>query len=289
MSHSTIKGGVTWRGRVRTTRASSPPVRALARRVARKSMRVPRGCARWRRLAWVGRFKRRFAIARFASSHSVALMCSSLSVILFVPTPAHGDITDFGHRPFVLVYLVAGALAGAAAVRLLVDWTSRRFSSSTVAAVAVGGLALAGLAAPWIYGAKVQQRWWPPYALNFVDRDALEAGRFVRGHSTAGDQILATGEDPLAVLVALTERRAYLSRTSLYRLLGGAATAATDERAREHATVGAVTSFDQLKAFGAKTGVSWYIADTPATLLWPDVVTSRCVYCGNTVRVYDLR
>ena len=219
----------------------------------------------------------------------LALVLSSLSVILFVPTPATGDVTDFGHRPFVLVYLVIGALAGAALVRLLAGWTTRRLANGHVAAVVVGIVAVAGLSAPWIYGAKVQQRWWPPYALNAMSPDAVAAGAFVRRHSTPGELILAASEDRLAVLVALTERRAYLSRTSLYHLLGGATAEVTDARAGEHAALGAVTSFDQLKSFGAKTGVSWYIADTPATQLWPAAVIGRCAYCGDTVQVYDLR
>ena len=219
----------------------------------------------------------------------LALMCASLSVILFVPTPASGDVTDFGHRPFVLVYLVVGALAGAALVHLLTGWTARRFANGHVATVVVGVVAVAGLTAPWIYGAKVQQRWWPPYALNPMSPDAVAAAAFVRRHSTPGELILAASEDPLALLVALTERRAYLSRTSLYHLLGGTTAEVTDARAREHAALGAVTSFDQLKSFGAKTGVSWYIADTPATQVWPVAVTGRCAYCSDRVQVYDLR
>ena len=231
----------------------------------------------------------------------VALLLSNLTVILFVPTPAHGDITDFGHRPFVLVYLVCGALAGAALAVLAREWFSRRPRSASVAGQADRGgaaawpwfavvlVALVGLSTPCRYGARVQQRWWPPYATIRITRDVLDAAEFVRTHSRPGEQVLAGSQDPEAVFVALTERRAYLSRVSLYRLLGGPFAAELQARIDAHASVDSVSSFDELKSLGGAIGVSWYIADTPASLSWPASERARCAYCSDTVRVYDLR
>ena len=168
---------------------------------------------------------------------------------------------------------------------------ARRFSNAAMAAVAVGALALAGLAAPWIYGAKVQQRWWPPYALN------LRAAR-----SDRGGRLRAHAIRPLASRFSRRGRtpspRSWRSRSGAPTCRARACIACSAARPRRRPRARArrtrrsapSTSFDQLKAFGARTGVSWYIADTPGDpAAGRPAVTSRCVYCGATVQVYDLR
>ena len=219
----------------------------------------------------------------------LALVLASLTVILVVPTPAHGDITDFGHRPFVLVYLVFAALAGAGLARMLGEWSARRLGAVTAAHAVVGALAVVGLAVPWHEGQRLQQWWVPQYATIPVPLEAFPATAFIRAHSSPGEQILAASEDYYAILVSLSERRAYLSRTDLFRRLGPETATAVDLRARAHAALGPAPTYDQLLAFGRREGVSWYIADLVATHRWPDDVVSRCAYCGDMIRVYDLR
>ncbi|HUU35454.1 MAG TPA: hypothetical protein VMW48_15420 [Vicinamibacterales bacterium] len=218
-----------------------------------------------------------------------AIAIAHLAVILLVPTPAHGDPTDFGHRPFVLVYLLVGALAGAGAVRLLCDWSARRVGSATVATAVVIALALAGVSVPVVTGARVQQTWTPQYAEISVPRAAFEAATYVRRQSQPGALVQSASEDPQAVMVAITERRGYLSRTSLYRSLGPDTATVADRRAAEHASVVNATSYEQLQAFGERTGVAWYIADTPASQQWPAAVQDRRVFGSGAVSVYHLR
>jgi len=219
----------------------------------------------------------------------VALAIAHGAVILLVPTPAHGDPTDFGHRPFVLVYLVVAGLAGAGLACGLSAWSVRRYATARPARMAVAIVAVAGLVVPWRAGERVQQRWTAAYAEIPVAAGTMAAGAYVRAHSSPGELVLAASEDPLAVLVALTERRAYLSRTALYRSLGPDTAAVTDTRAAEHGAIAGATSFEQLRAFGAAHDVAWYVADTPATHAWPTAVTSHSVFSANSVRVYDLR
>ena len=49
------------------------------------------------------------------------------------------------------------------------------------------------------------------------------------------------------------------------------------------------TSYEQLQAFGERTGVAWYIADTPASQQWPAAVQDRRVFGSGAVSVYHLR
>lgn len=248
------------------------------------------GCGLWLvalGLAWGGG-----AVGRLGwqvGAVPVALALAHMAVIRFVPTPLHGDPTDFGHRPFVLVYLVVAGLGAVGLVAWLRAWALSRWSRSTFVDAGVLAAALLGLVVPWRDGAGIQQRWTPAYAEIPVPPATLQAGDYVRRHSAPGDQILAASEDPQAVLVALTERRAYLSRTGLYRSLGPAFAGWADARAAEHAALAGISTFEELRAFGARTGVAWYVADTAASHAWPAAVTAQCAWCGDGVRVYDLR
>ena len=56
----------------------------------------------------------------------------------------------------------------------------------------------------------------------------------------------------------------------------------------EHDALAPLT-FEQLQSFGRSRGLRWYVANTPASQLWPAAVTSRCAYCGRGIQVYDLR
>lgn len=219
----------------------------------------------------------------------LALVLASLSVILLVPTPAHGDPTDWGHRSFVLVYLAFAGLAGAAVARLIAGRldSSPAAENRQVTVAALGVVAL--LTVPWQLGERVQQRWVVEYATRAVPREARVAGEFVREHAGAGDQILAASEDPYAVYVALTERRGWLSRASLYQQLGPASAAAANARLDAHKALGAAPSWQALQAFGRAQGVAWYIADTPVTRAWPAEIAEQCAYCGDEMRVYALR
>jgi hypothetical protein len=218
----------------------------------------------------------------------IALVLAHMVIILIVPTAAYGDLSDFGHRPFVLIYAVAAASAGAAGGRLLAGWSNRTYGGETPGLLVLAGMMIAGSVVPLRMGPRLQQRWGSPFSLIPIQVEAFEAGRFVRRHSTPGEYVLSADNDPLAVFVALTERTAYLSRHGLYQLIGGATGALATERAAAHTALAPVT-FEQIQSFGRSRGVRWYVANTPASQLWPAAVTSRCAYCGRGIQVYDLR
>ncbi len=219
-----------------------------------------------------------------AGAIPVALVLSHVAVILLVPTPAHGDVTEAGHRPFVLIYAVIAALVGAAVARLLTERPARRAGIALLWA-----LGLAGCAVPYLIGPGVQRRWAPQAAAVPISADTFGAGAFLRARSARGERVLAASEDPLAVHVALTERGAHLSRTGLYRRLKGRAASMAAARSSAHAALGAAPTFERLRTFGRGAAIAWYIADTPGTRRWPAALRSRCSYCSETIQVYDLR
>jgi hypothetical protein len=219
----------------------------------------------------------------------LALVLTHVAVILLVPTPAHGDITDFGHRPFVLVYIVFAALVGTAAGRAISDWSVRTYGSERNGLLVLFAVGLAGCIVPWKMGARLQQSWVSIHSMIPISQDDFRAGRFVRAHSSSRDIVLAEDTDPLAVFVALTERAAFLSRVELFRSLGGTAAAIATERSASLAPLSSVSRFEELVSYGRRYGVGWYIANGSASRHWPVEVRSHCVYCGPSVDVFDLR
>jgi hypothetical protein len=189
----------------------------------------------------------------------------------------------------VLIYIIVGAMSGAALAGGLITLSAHRLGSVHAGIAVLVALGAAGSWAAWTAGRELQQRWAPQYSTVPVSRETFVAGAFVRERSSPGDQVLAASEDPLALFVALTERAAYLSRAELYRSLGPDTAAPADERAAAHAAVRQISRFDELQRFGRLHGIAWYIADTAQTHAWPEDLTQRCAYCGEAVQVYDLR
>jgi len=219
---------------------------------------------------------------------SIALVLTHIGIILIVPTTTFGGASEFGHRPFVLIYAVAAASVGAAGGRLLAGWSNQTYGGEGPGLVVLAGMMMAGALVPLKMGPHLQQRYGRQFALIPIRVEDFEAGRFVRRHSTPGEYVLAADNDPIGVFVGVTERAAWVSRCDLYKLIGGAAGALAAERAAAHAALAPLT-FEQLLSFGRSHGLRWYVANTPASQLWPAAVTSHCAYCGRAIQVYDLR
>jgi hypothetical protein len=218
----------------------------------------------------------------------VALVLSHVSVILGAPAPAHGDVTDLAHRPFVLIYIVFASLVGAVAGRELARWSERRHGSDRQGLAAVLGLSLVGCVVPLKMGANLQQRWVSNYSLIPIRKEDFEAANFVRSNSKPGEQVLTASADPLAMFVALTERGAFLSRRDLFTLLGGPSDKIARERSAAAPSLSGLKNFEELASFGRSHGVRWYIADSPESQLLPRQLKERCAYCGETVLAFKL-
>ena len=223
-----------------------------------------------------------------AARFTLALLLAHIAVILFVPAAAHGDLSEFAHRPFVLIYAVVAAFVGAAIGRLLTSGSMQTYRSESPGLVMLVGMMIAGCLVPLTMGPQLQQRWGPHLARVPIRSEEFDAGRWVRRQSIQGDHVLVADNDPLAVFVGLTERVAFLSRPDLYQRFGGAITEMAAGRAAAHAALAPAT-FGELQTFGRSHGVQWYVANTQASQHWPSAVTGHCAYCDRAVQVYDLR
>jgi len=231
----------------------------------------------------------RGALDRRPAALAVLVPVLYVAVVLLMPTPAHGDYTEYGHRAFVCAYAVLAAFVGAAIGRRMRPVAPRSAIARILTASALAiALACAALV-PWRQGREIQQRWGPQFSVVPMAPDAIAAASYIRAHSSPGDHILASNEDPRAMFVGLTERPAFLSRSDLFRRLGGTAAALADARAAEHTALTRIVDYDDLRGAARKLGISWYIAGASDNPLWPAALKAHCNYCGSDLRVFDLR
>jgi hypothetical protein len=194
-------------------------------------------------------------------------------VVAFVPTPAHGDASDFKHRPFVLVYAVLAVwIAGLAsqAVR-----ATRAVHPVAAVLAAVTLLAFGPLRWGRDLQASTAPEWGKVYTHVPTPAQLFEAAEFVRTRSLPSDVVAASDGDPLAVFVGISERPAYVARYELLNELGGQKGAeARARRARLDAVLDGTTPIEQ---FVLIANVSWLVTDATVPMLGtaPDPVFQR--------------
>jgi hypothetical protein len=218
----------------------------------------------------------------------LALIAVHFVIILVIPAPSYGQVDDIGHRSFVLPYAVTAALAGA----LVITQLAKRVGGRSLALLRMAGMVAIGAATalvPFQEGRAIQQRWAGQLATIPLSADTIVSARYVRQRAAKGDIILSSNEDPLAILVALSERAAYVSRRDLYGVLGGDSGQLAALRTRQNAELAGATSMAQLHEFGRRHQVQWYFLSAGDMPDWPPDLTRQCESCGTTFRVFNLR
>jgi hypothetical protein len=220
------------------------------------------------------------------------LLCVHAGITFLLPTAANGDITEWSHRSFVLVYAVILVFEAA----VLAGWWLNRKAAIAVrwpTRLAVpAALTIAGLMVPWFYGKNIQYgslRDGPTACATPMSPDMFRTTQYLREHAQPADRMLASDTDPLAVAVALTGLQAYVSRVDLYAKLGGQLGAIAITRWKENAMLRNVRSFHELAAFGRYSGVRWYLLRQQDMPWWPQAVLDRAVYVSGGMRVFDLQ
>jgi hypothetical protein len=142
-----------------------------------------------------------------------------LGLVLVAPRGADGDIGQYQHRPFVLVYAAAFVWTTTWLARLFrspeVSWTghwqSVRFAVIATATIIAAAIAPGERARPTF-------AWGTRYYGLPIDRGVLDAAAFIRARAGAGDTLAVlpvnTVErpgDPATVLVSLTDVPAYVA------------------------------------------------------------------------------
>lgn len=214
------------------------------------------------------------------------------AIIFLMPTPRHGDITDWSHRSFVLVYAVLLIFT----VSWIISLCKERIPD-TVAVRVIGfsaGLLVvsAGMVVPWHYGKNVQYgslRDGPTACATAISADMFKATRFIREHSNFGEKILSSDNDPLALTIALTGLQSYVSLKKYFQTFGGDLGKLATERSAANDRLSNCTTFEELAAFCKYNNIQWYLLrhkDMPA---WPPQLLKHAVFTSGDMYVFEIR
>ena len=220
------------------------------------------------------------------------LLAVHCAITFLLPTPGNGDITEWSHRSFVLLYVVL--------LVFMVSWMWPMVSGVYVRARKVGGLEVVGgmivfsigMIVPWQYGKRVQEgslRDGPSACATVISDDMFNMSRYVREYSRTGDRMLMSNSDPMALGVALTGLQAYVSRVQLFQRIGGDVAKVAASRSAENRRLNDITNFEDLSAFGRKAGVRWYILQPGDMPGWPGQLLDRAAFVSGNLRVFDLQ
>jgi hypothetical protein len=162
-----------------------------------------------------------------------------LGVVLLAPG-AHGDPTEYQHRPFVLVYAAVFVWTIMWANRAMHATRSARFRSPAVFLFPTLLVAAIGASVATTVNqdpARPQFAWGSQFFGTRLQRGLLEAARFVRTQAAVGDTFVLIPADPLGRLddaatrfAALSNVPAYVARAGIQVLNGQGRRAVVEQR-----------------------------------------------------------
>lgn len=215
-----------------------------------------------------------------------------LLLMLYAPTPWHGEASDLIHRPFVLVYAAAAIWTLCLPLRVMRARTGPRMVWPALLAVAVLGLPFTFAVAPKM--SKPKFTWGEHDAAMRVPPGLVEAAAFLRRHAATGDIFAAAGltagyatVDLSTQLCGLSGMPAYLSRPYLEMI--------KDARRKSVAAArfAALQEVDRQTDYGAAArslqslNVQWYVVAGEQGPLW-DPSRKRAAFSSGTVSLYRI-
>jgi hypothetical protein len=187
---------------------------------------------------------------------------------------------ELSHRPVVVVYFAVVAWVGGAAGLWLLEW--RRLGR--LARPALIGLAILLMAVPAYFGSGVQRMWaMRMFSPVRVPIALYRAAEYMRDHGSAQDVFQDSQFDRTYAVAALSERRAYASRTM---------TLINYNRERVAEREEAIEKFMRLREPAAVTataheiGLRWFLLNPGSQIEWPEEVANRPAFELDGYRLY---
>jgi hypothetical protein len=213
------------------------------------------------------------------------LVACWLLLMLFAPTPWHGDPSDLIHRPFVLLY-------GACAIWTLCLGLRIVGKPLWLPLAAVSFLALPLIFATAGRMAQPKFRWSEFDAAVRVPPGLVEAAQFMRSNSAAGDTFAAAGLkltyatfDVSTQLCALSGVPAYLSRPHFETIKDAPRKALAMQRLAALQGIDNSAQYDAAMQALRALGVRCYVAAGGEGPRW-DPARARAAFKSGTVALY---
>lgn len=221
-----------------------------------------------------------------------ALLVIHTGITFLMPTAKHGDITEWSHRSFVLVYAVFLVFTVAWLVDLYrqprLQFLRQSKSRWVLATLAI----LVGLTVPWRHGINAQYgtlRDGPTACATPISQDMFRTTAYIQKHASPRERVLTSDADPIALVVSLTGLQAHVSRAGLYQSLGGPGGLLASSRKEANAKLADITRFEDLQSFGKETRVRWYLWRRQDMPKWPPELLKQAVFASGDMRVFDLQ
>ncbi len=206
---------------------------------------------------------------------------------LLLSPNAHGNPWELQHRPFVWSYfIVAGWVGGRIAY---IVQSKMKYSNSKCCFNLMIGFVLTSLLvlscssyftrihAPLTHSANFNKK---------IPRGLYDAALYIRDNSFEQDVVQdSKNDEPRAIILGLTERRAYLARPSAHRM--------SEMKIKEVSLrLGTLKRLQEarnsveLKEVIAETGICWYLLHPDSIVKWPESILTRPVFKSFGYRVY---
>jgi hypothetical protein len=227
--------------------------------------------------------RRRLPLAVLLFPWVVILNYLVMSLGLALDRNGVGNVDELLNRPLVWAYFAvvswtAGSLCGGT--------LGERLAKSARTRVLLSVLLLPTLYVPLTLGRNLQTlpTWgfWDFEGFNSVPTCLVDAGKYIRTHSTPEEIIQNSEGDSKLVLSALAERREF----------------AVDYYIKAQAPAGLTQRLDDLKLFrglrdekddlefARARGITWYVVHPSTTVAWADVLAKNVVFSCDAFRVY---
>ncbi len=247
----------------------------------------------------------RFAGLRAIDAAPIAMAASLLALTLAAPGTAHGDLSEYQHRGFPLLYMLTLATCAGLLTRTLAALRRRDGPGATsvpgasrLPAPAIHAIsAFAMCAAVTLQGrsdpAANQMPWTTSYYPLRLDSRLGAAAAFLRRHASPGDRLVALPPEPEALLndaaaslVALSAVPAWIGRVEVQRRTANAQRRRiVDDRATGLQQIGASTAIAALHTALDERGIRWLVLRSDTAPAW-DPADDLAAFKAPGVRVY---
>jgi hypothetical protein len=187
---------------------------------------------------------------------------------------------ELSHRPVVIMYFAVATWAGGAAGLWAVELLRRH----RVARLAAIGLAVVLMVVPAWFGRGVQRMWkMRMFSPVEVPLGLYRAAQYIREHGSARDVIQDSMFDRVYAVAALSERRAYVSRTM---------TRMSYNNDKVEARVDAIDQWKELRdpaailATAREMGIRWFLLQAGDRVAWPEEIAGHPAFELDGWRLY---
>jgi hypothetical protein len=191
------------------------------------------------------------------------------------------------HRPFIWAYWLIGSLT----MGRLFSIAAARWPRLAIRVVTVSVVVL--MLVPVCYGSGLQQGKWlqaNAYSSLRVDRGLIDCARYIRSQAPVSAVAQDSHLDPLLILGALSERRAFAARLELWKGVSKAfRQSAYQEQLRKLKSLREATNIPDLQRSVRETGIRWYVVHPGDPNVWPAEFRDQPIFESNGYRVYDMQ